>query len=532
MERSLTGILQASQNEIYIFDVDSLRFLHVTEGARNNLGYSMSELVGMTPLDLKPEFTPETFEKLIRPLRQGESNKIEFQTVHRRKDGSRYVLHSGDDDQDGAELALAGVIDAFLAPEGPTDPVAQSLVSQDLDSFLVIVELEPDLADDDAARAAVEEHLGTVAAELAAVAPQATGIVSSTPLIVSAVTDQVQADLIRGEAIAIPLSVAVMVIVFGGFLAAGVPLVGALASIAGGMGVLLVFAWAIELDAVVVNVITVLGLGLSIDYGLLIVSRFREEAAVLTASTESRGLPLRRRRRGASRTVVEQAVHRTVTTAGRTVTFSAVTIAIAISSLMVFSPDILRSLGAAGVSVVVIALGTSLTLVPALLVLLGARLRRRPVLARVPGLSRVLDRFGDIAPDDGVFSRLARGVHRHPWLVITGVVAIVLAVGFAFRTTRLLVRRIARLRQVAEALRAGNLTTRSDLRATDTEGARYREGVYIRLDEAELPAAASSSMSQPLYGTSRPTNAIRSGVLASPETRALNRAGSTAFSGM
>lgn len=92
MQRSLTGILEASQNEIYIFDVDSLRFIHVTEGARHNLGYSMSELQGMTPFDLKPEFTLETFEKLIRPLRQGECNKIEFQTVHRRKDGSEYFV--------------------------------------------------------------------------------------------------------------------------------------------------------------------------------------------------------------------------------------------------------------------------------------------------------------------------------------------------------------------------------------------------------------------------------------------------------
>lgn len=324
-------------------------------------------------------------------------------------------------DRDG----VVSVIDAFLAPEGPTDPVARSLVSQDLDSFLVIVELEPDLADDDATRLAVEDHLGTVVAELSAIAPQATGIVSSTPLIVSAVTDQVQADLIRGEAIAIPLSVAVMVMVFGGLLAAGVPLVGALASIAGGMGVLLAFAWAIELDAVVVNVITVLGLGLSIDYALLIVSRYREEAAALSASTASRGLPLRRRRRrGLSRALVDQAVHRTVTTAGRTVTFSAVTIAVAISSLMVFSPDILRSLGAAGVSVVVIALATSLTLVPALLVLLGSRLQGPSVLARIPGLSRLLARFGDVAPPEGVFSRLARGVHRRPWLVLTGVVAV------------------------------------------------------------------------------------------------------------
>ncbi|WP_324652092.1 MMPL family transporter [Georgenia sp. H159] len=318
---------------------------------------------------------------------------------------------------------VSAVLDPFLAPEGPSDPVVASLVSTDRDGFLVIAELDPGATDD--ARLAAEERLAAVPAELAAVAPGAEGIVSSTELITSAVTDQVEADLTRGEAVALPLSLLVMVLVFGGFLAASMPLVGALASIAGGMGVLLAFSRAIELDAVVVNVVTVLGLGLSIDYGLLIVSRYREEASALAASTASTGLPIRRRRRRAhGREVVEEAVRRTVLTAGRTVTFSAVTIAIAISALMVFSPDILRSLGAAGVSVVVIALSTALTLVPALLVLLGGRLQRPSLLARVPVVDRLLARLGDVAPEDGVFSRLARGVHRRPWLVVASVVAV------------------------------------------------------------------------------------------------------------
>ncbi|HLT84851.1 MAG TPA: MMPL family transporter [Phototrophicaceae bacterium] len=320
---------------------------------------------------------------------------------------------------------VAGVIDPFLTPGGPTDPVVASLVSTGRDGFLLIAELEPGLDDADGARTAVEERLAEVPRELTDVSPEADGIVSSVDLIVSAVTDQVERDLARGEAIALPLSLLVMVVVFGGFLAAGIPVLGALASIAGGLGVLLGFAQVIELDAVVVNVVTVLGLGLSIDYGLLMVSRYREEAAHVAASTASRGLPLRRRqRRNHGRAVVEQAVRQTVTTAGRTVTFSAVTIAIAISALMVFSPDILRSLGAAGVSVVVIALATALTLVPALLVLLGGRLQRPSVLARVPGVHRLVTRLGDVAPEDGAFSRLARGVHRRPWLVILGVVAV------------------------------------------------------------------------------------------------------------
>lgn len=113
MKRSLTGILQASQNEIYIFDVDSLRFVHVTEGARHNLGYSMSELQGMTPFDLKPEFTAQRFEKLIRPLRHGDCNKIEFQTVHERKDGSQYFVevHLQRLEYEGTQVFVAVTLD-------------------------------------------------------------------------------------------------------------------------------------------------------------------------------------------------------------------------------------------------------------------------------------------------------------------------------------------------------------------------------------------------------------------------------------
>ncbi|MEE6281097.1 MMPL family transporter [Georgenia sp. MJ170] len=318
------------------------------------------------------------------------------------------------------------VLDPFQAPEGPADPRVASLVSQHRDGFLLIVEMAPEL-EDDAARVAVEEQLRTVPGVLADAAPAATGIVSSNALVTGSVTEQLEADLVRGEAIALPLSLLVMVVVFGGFLAAGIPLLGALASIAGGMGVLLVSSRMIELDSVVVNVVTVLGLGLSIDYGLLIVSRFREEVRAITEADEAlatatAGIPVRRRRRRVS--VADRAVRRTMTTAGRTVAFSAVTIAIAVSSLMLLAPDILRSLGAAGVAVVVIALATALTLVPALLVLLGDRMVRPSVLRRVPVLRGLISRLGDVPPEDGAFSRLARGVHRRPWLVLTAVLVV------------------------------------------------------------------------------------------------------------
>lgn len=95
--------------------------------------------------------------------------------------------------------------------------------------------------------------------------------------LVDRVVAQVKTDGQTGEGIALPISFLVMIVVFGGFLAAGFPVLGAIASIAGALASLLAFSYWMDLDASVVNVITVLGLGLCIDYGLLVVSRFREE---------------------------------------------------------------------------------------------------------------------------------------------------------------------------------------------------------------------------------------------------------------
>ena len=85
-------VIEQSLNEIFIFDAETLRFVDVNHGARKNLGYSMAELREMTPLSLKPEFTAESFAELVRPLRAGTVEKIQFDTVHRRKDGSRYAV--------------------------------------------------------------------------------------------------------------------------------------------------------------------------------------------------------------------------------------------------------------------------------------------------------------------------------------------------------------------------------------------------------------------------------------------------------
>jgi two-component system sensor histidine kinase/response regulator len=89
---SLAHILEESLNEIYIFDAKTLRFIQANKGARLNLGYSIEEISNLTPLDLKPELTAESFANMILPLQNNEMQKIQFETVHRRKNGSLYSV--------------------------------------------------------------------------------------------------------------------------------------------------------------------------------------------------------------------------------------------------------------------------------------------------------------------------------------------------------------------------------------------------------------------------------------------------------
>ncbi len=92
LETSLGRILQSSLNEIYVFDEQTLRFIMVNSGALENLGYTLDEMQELTPLDIKPEYTAERFEALVQPLRSGQKERVVFETVHRRKDGSSYPV--------------------------------------------------------------------------------------------------------------------------------------------------------------------------------------------------------------------------------------------------------------------------------------------------------------------------------------------------------------------------------------------------------------------------------------------------------
>ncbi len=300
----------------------------------------------------------------------------------------------------------------------PTDPRATALLSTDGRGLLVTVSLRPGLSADtemDALERA-GEALTEVGRQIQAVDPDATAMVGSGHSVSRAITDQVEDDLRTGESVALPVSLFVMVFVFGGFIAAGLPVLGAIASIAGGLAALMGFAYLFDLDAIVVNVVSVMGLGLCIDYGLLMVSRFREELADPTGARSPHWRP--------DRELMTRALVATVDTAGRTVAFSGLTVAISLAGLLLMPARVLRSVAAAGVSVVLVAVLVAITLVPALLAVSAGRLVRAGALSRVPGLRAVVARFGDVPPADGVFSSLARAVQRRAWLVLVSVLTV------------------------------------------------------------------------------------------------------------
>ena len=165
------------------------------------------------------------------------------------------------------------------------------------------------------------------------------------------INTQVTKSLVRAESVAIPLTLLLLLLVFGSVVAALLPLLIGGCAIVGTFAELAVLGRITDVSVFAINLTTALGLGLGIDYGLLIVARFREQ---LAAGND-----------------VPTAVARTVATAGRTILFSAAAVACALATLMVFPLFFLSSFGYAGVGVVVIAAVSALTITPAALALLG-----------------------------------------------------------------------------------------------------------------------------------------------------------------
>ena len=112
-KQRLSNVLEKSLNEIYMFDLHTLKFEYVNRGALKNLGYTLEQMRQMTPLDIKPEFEKKDFDRLVHPLRDGSEHKVIFNTVHRRADGSDYPVevHLQLVDSDQGKVFLALILD-------------------------------------------------------------------------------------------------------------------------------------------------------------------------------------------------------------------------------------------------------------------------------------------------------------------------------------------------------------------------------------------------------------------------------------
>ena len=210
---------------------------------------------------------------------------------------------------------------------------------------------------------------------------------SGTGVFAHAINTKISEDLKLSESISIPLTFILLVFVFGGLVASAMPLLVGVSAILGSFLVIYLLTFVTGVSIFALNLITGLGLGLGIDYALLIVNRFREELHA-----------------GRS---VDESIKRTVNTAGKTVFYSGLTIVITLAALVLFPQMFLKSFGYAGVTVVVMAVLGALVALPALLAILGTR------------IDKLVVRKSSITPkEDGRWAQTARFVMRRPVAVV------------------------------------------------------------------------------------------------------------------
>jgi RND superfamily putative drug exporter len=210
---------------------------------------------------------------------------------------------------------------------------------------------------------------------------------SGTGVFAHAINSKISKDLKLSESISIPLTFILLVFVFGGLVASAMPLLVGVSAILGSFLVIYLLTFVTGVSIFALNLITGLGLGLGIDYALLIVNRFREELHA-----------------GRS---VDESIKRTVNTAGKTVFYSGLTIVITLAALVLFPQMFLKSFGYAGVTVVIMAVLGALVALPALLAILGKR------------IDKLVVRKSSITPkEDGRWAQTARFVMRKPVAVV------------------------------------------------------------------------------------------------------------------
>ncbi len=232
-------------------------------------------------------------------------------------------------------------------------------------------------------------------------APGLTTLRGGPIAVTSQLNQQTAKGLARAEMISTPVLLVLLVIIFGSLVSALLPLTIGGVAILGAFTALRVLTSFTDVSTFAINIVTMLGLGLAIDYALFIVTRYREELG--RAESE------------------RAALARTMATAGRTVAFSGITVAIALGGLLFFPQMFLRSMGLGAMAVVLVDMLAALTILPALLALLGRRVDSLRLVRRRPP-----------APDRGAWFRLAHSVMRRPVLYAVGSAVVLLALGAPF----------------------------------------------------------------------------------------------------
>jgi RND superfamily putative drug exporter len=210
-----------------------------------------------------------------------------------------------------------------------------------------------------------------------------------------------QEDAETGETIGVPVALLILLLVFGAAVAAGIPLVMAILAIVVALGTLTVVGRAYELSFLVTSIVPMIGLAVGIDYTLLIVQRFREERAHGLAKMDAIGLA------GA--------------TASRTVLFSGGTVVVGLLGMTVVPSTVYRSIAFATSTVTLVAVLLALTLLPAVLSLLGDRVN----FLRIPFIQGIVRR--DVDGSNGFWGRVASLVMGHPWISVGASVALLVA---------------------------------------------------------------------------------------------------------
>jgi len=224
------------------------------------------------------------------------------------------------------------------------------------------------------------------------------------------VNETVAEDLARAELITLPIVLILSLLIFGSLVAALMPVLVGAVSVLGALALVRVLTLFGEVSVFSINVISLLGMGLAIDYALFVISRFREELAAQPEDDPA---------------AVRNAMRTTMLTAGRTVLFSGLTVAVAMSALLVFPQNFLRSLGYGGMAAVLVGVVTALTILPGVLLLLGRRIdagampwrRGKPV---------------TVDTDHGAWARLAHGVMKRPVVVMVVIVGGLLLIASPF----------------------------------------------------------------------------------------------------